>query len=165
MKVHSLMSLLLVISAACSCGTAAVSNSRLLADFKTEGFLDPDHYQVVVTGTPASGSGGLVEMREGAREDALKKLDSAVLASLSDYCIENRIKAMGLTSRDQVLNLVAARAELQAGLARFLKYGRTAFEYYNEDHSAVIVFRIEKKGLLNAIESIPVNLVAAGSKG
>jgi hypothetical protein len=165
MKVHSLMSMLLAISAACSCGTAPANSGRLSADFKTEGFLDPDHYQVVVTGTPASGLGGLVETRESAREDALKKLDSAVLASLSDYCIDNRIKALGLTGRDQVLNLPAARAELQAGLTRFLKYGRTAFEYYNEDHSAVIVFRIGKKGLLNAIESIQVNLVAAGGKG
>ena len=42
-------------------------------------------------------------------------------------------------------------------ISNYLQYGHIAFEYYNEDNSAVLVYRILKKGLKNDIEGIKLN--------
>ena len=64
---------------------------------------------------------------------------------------------MGIRDKSYILTQAEKIAKLNQVMTQYLDYGYTAFEYYNEDNSAVLVHRIIKKGLRNEIESIKIS--------
>ncbi len=139
--------------AAASCGVRVIDASVVLDDFRTEGFLDPDHFQVIVKGVPAPGTRGLVARRESALKDAESKIPQAVADAIGAYRLDHLMGRLDPADRPRVTNLEQARAEIWKDAAGYVKYGRRAFEYYNEDHSAVIVFRVYRSDLRARLES------------
>lgn len=137
-------------------------NERLAADFKTDGFLSPDHFQIIINGMPDSKSRGLVERRESAMKNAEARLRDTVIERLANHHINSRLARLRLKSISEITNLGEAKAELAGKLVPYLKYGRRAFEYYNSDHSAVIVYRISRRNLMGDIASLGVRLHYAG---
>lgn len=142
-----------------SCTVMVYDTSRLLNDFQTEGFLDRDHFQVTVKGFPDMKTRGLVEKRDSALNDAEAKIEETVLKKLADYYFLYAMKKYHIKSQKEILNFDDAQIELQNKLRAFLPYTHRAFEYFNEDYSAVIVLRIYKKNLLENLESINIKIV------
>lgn len=136
-----------------SCGIRVIDASSVLDDFRTEGFLDPDHFQVIVRGAPAPGARGLVARRESALKAAESRIPEAVADAVGTYRLECLLRRLEPADRPLVTNLEQVRAELWKEAAGYVRYGRRAFEYYNEDHSAVIVYRIYRGGLRASFES------------
>jgi len=147
---------LIPIMLAASCSLVIYDTRKLLNDFHTTGFLDQDHYQVIVRGKPKAGSRGLVEGRKTALDDAAGRVNDTVIKGLSDYYISFYVRKNGLRGTMDIEGLPEFKERLAGELSRFLKYGHRAFEYYEPDHSAVLVYRLHKRRLLKSIESISV---------
>lgn len=147
------LSLLLLIIAL-SCTFRAYDTNRLLSDYRTEGFLDPDHYQVIVEGLPDPKARGLVEKRESALKDAKARMDEVVLERLANYCLTHQARQSNIRDMADVVNLAEAKKGMKEELNKFLRYGTIAFEYYNEDHTAVLVYRITRDNLIGDLESV-----------
>ncbi len=137
-----------------ACTIKYYDTNKLLNDYKTEGFLDRDHFQVVITGSPDKESRGLVAKREAAFRNAKSRLEDGVIDRLVSYSVDNQVKKSGIKDVKDILNMDEVKRELVAGMREYLRYGRVAFEYYNEDCSAVLVYRIFKDDLVDDIESV-----------
>lgn len=135
------------------CTVKVYDTNMLLNDFKTEGFLDRDHYQVIIKGFPDKRSRGLVQRRECAIKDARTKMNEIIIDSLANYCLDYQFERLAIKDESDVLNLMKVKSKLRKRMMKYMRFGYIAFEYYNEDHSAVIVFRIYKEDLLSNIES------------
>ncbi len=153
---------ILLMSALMNACMGPAINQRLAADFKTDGFLTADHFQIVINGMPDGKSRGLVERRESAMKNAEARLRDTAIERLASYYINSRLARLRLKSISEITNLGEAKAELAGKLVPYLKYGRRAFEYYNSDHSAVIVYRISRRNLMGDIDSLGVRLHYAG---
>jgi hypothetical protein len=140
-----------------SCTIKGYDTAALTTDFRTEGFLDPDHFQIVIKAYPDRGMRGLINKRESALENAKERLNNAVIEKLSEYYLNIYLKKMGIRDKSHILTQAEKIAKLNQVMSQYLDYGYTAFEYYNEDNSAVLVHRIIKKGLRNEIESIKIS--------
>ncbi len=140
-------------------------NVKLANDFKTEGFLDPDTFQVVVRGVPDPAGRGLVEKRASARKNAAALFNETALRKLGNYYFMRLVESKKIRSKDEIINAPEAEAELRTKLMPYIASGGIAFEYYNEDYSAVIVYRMYKKNLADTIESINIHLLRAEGEG
>ncbi|MCP4131457.1 MAG: hypothetical protein GY754_10805 [bacterium] len=107
-----------------------------LTDFKKEGFLDDNYFQALVTASPEPGKAGFVNKRESAFFKAKESIVSIVPQRLARYSGS------------------AAGNELNKELRDYLSYGYIAHEYYNQDNSVILVYRVRKCGLKKEIESI-----------
>jgi len=142
-----------------SCIIRAYDVDRLKSDYKTEGFLDADHFQVIVVGTPDKDKRGLVQKRESALENAKNKLSKTVIDKLSEYYLSVHLPTLGIGSAKEIANFDDVRVNLTHELMPFLNDGSVAFEYYNYDHSAVIVFRVIRRNLQRALASVVLPVV------
>ncbi len=140
-----------------SCTIKGYDTATLTTDFRTEGFLDPDHFQVIIKAYPNRGMRGLISKRESALENAKERLNNAVIEKLSEYYLNIYLKKMGIRDKSYILTQAEKIAKLNQVMSQYLDYGYTAFEYYNKDNSAILVHRIIKKGLRNEIESIKIS--------
>lgn len=146
-----------------SCSIIGSGNKHHERNFTAEGFLDTDHFQAIITGYPDKKQKGLVDKRQSSIEKAKLQIKKTVIDKLSTYCIKHQVQKKGIASTATIPNLTMKTIEIKQKLYPFLKYGQVAFRYYNEDHSAVIVYRIVKEKLKKDIESIDVAL-APGKK-
>ena len=140
-----------------SCTIKGYDTLKLSTDFKTEGFLDPDHFQIVVKAYPDKGKRGLINKRESALENAEEQLNNTVIEKLSEYYLTFHFNKMGIRDKTSIITQTEKMAELKKVMSRYLNHGYRAFEYYNEDNSAVLVHRIFKNGLRTEIESIQIS--------
>lgn len=140
-----------------SCTIKGYDTAKLSADFQTEGFLDPDHFQIVVKAYPDRGKKGLISKRESALENAEEQLNDTIIERLSDYYLTFYAKKMGIRDKTSIIFQTEKMAELKKVMSRYLNHGYRAFEYYNRDSSAVLVYRIFKSGLRTEIESIKIS--------
>lgn len=136
-----------------ACTIKYYDTERLINDYKTEGFLDQDHYQVIVRGIPDPEVRGLVFRRRSALNDAKSRLEKTVTDSLVNYSLNFHIKESGIKEED-IINLPDVKTGLADGLKEYLSCGYNAFEYYNEDNSCILVYRIFKEDLADSIESV-----------
>ncbi len=136
------------------CTIKYYDTNKLLNDYKTEGFLDCDHFQVIVKGAPDKEKRGLVFKRDSALKDAKSRVNEAVVQSLVDYNVSHQIKKLNAANIKNIQNIEEVKKKLRAELNEYLQYGYIAFEYYGKNCSAVIVYRIYKDDLIDSIESI-----------
>ena len=137
-----------------SCTIRVYDAKRFSTDFKTEGFLDRDHFQVVIQGFPDKSKRGLVEIRESALANAKSNIIKKVVEKLSEYCINLQLRKINTNQRNKKVDLSKITSDLEPKLIGFYRSGYTAFEYHNEDNSAIIVYRVFKDGLKRKLESI-----------
>ena len=137
-----------------ACTIKYYDTNKLLNDYKTEGFLDRDHFQVVITGTPDKESRGLVFKRESALRVAKSRMEDVVIDKLVSYSVDYQVKELHLKDADDILNMDEIKRSLKIEMCEYFKYGCIAFEYYNEDCTAVLVYRIFKDELVEDLESV-----------
>jgi len=141
-----------------SCTIKVYDTNKLFNDYTTEGFLDKDHYQSIIKGSPDRKKRGLVKRRESALNDAKSKMNDKIIKSLANYSLNYQLKKMGVKldvkGKTNILNLAEVEKTINEMLTPLLQYGHITFEYYNENNSAVIVYRIFKDDLVDEIESI-----------
>lgn len=140
-----------------TCTIDVYDSNKLLNDYKSEGFLDYDHYQVVIKGTPDKKKQGILERRENALKTALKNKNKVIINSLTNFYLNHHFKEFKKKEYNDTLNHIKEKTKLKVELEKFIKYGYIAFKYYNADNSAVIAYRIFKNNLYNDIISIKIN--------
>jgi hypothetical protein len=140
----SAASIILAAGLILSCGSLTLSGEAG-KNYTTEGFLDDNHFQALITGNPDPGAQGLVEKRESAFIAVKSQAADSALEKMAGFICRN-----SSAKRDK-----KSISEIAAGLSRYKKYGYMAEEYYNEDSSVVLVYRFGKKGLRQEIESTP----------
>jgi hypothetical protein len=162
MPANKLIPAMLTVYIAIACFTACArqvyDTDRIMNDFQTEGFLDSNHFQAVIRGTADPSSRGLVETRESSLRNARWKMESTVTGRLSEYCFNCRMQALGIKDRGEILNLAEAESSLNGSLIALYKKGHTAFEYYDRDCSAVIVYRIYGRNLQSRLEHMHIKI-------
>ncbi len=148
--------LVLITLSIVSCTIRAYDTKRLATDFKTKGFIDTDHFQIVVQAHPDHDRRGLVSQRESAMENARQRLKQTVIEKLADYYLSYYARKQDVASKSALLSQTDRMLQLNQAMAQYLEYGYTAFEYYARDNSAVLVHRIVKRGLKDDIESTDI---------
>jgi hypothetical protein len=142
-----------------NCTIKYFDTNKLLNDYTTEGFLDRDHYQVIVKGNADKEARGLTASRESALKNAKAAMNEKIITSLVNYNINYHLNKAQIKNVNDVKNMGEAKKELSGKMQEFLQYGETAFEYYNHDFSAVLVYRLFKDGLAEKIESVKPSFV------
>ncbi len=165
-NLKSIISILLVLIflASPSCTIKYYDTNKLINDYTTEGFLDRDHYQVIITGKPDKDAMGLAASRASALKNAKAVMNDKIIASLVNYSLNYHLRSLNIKNINDIKNLDDAKKELSGKFPEFLQYGETAYEYYNHDFSAVLVYRLFKDGLAEKIESIKPSLVLKEEK-
>jgi hypothetical protein len=153
-----------ILSASLSCTIKYYDTNKLLNDYTTEGFLDRDHYQVIITGIPDKEAKGLVASRESALKNAKAEMNSKVIASLIKYNLNYNYKLLNIKNANDIQNSEEIKKYLSDQMQEFLRYGQIAFEYYKENFSAILVYRIFKDDLAAKIESIKPAFVLKDKK-
>ncbi len=137
-----------------SCTIRYYDTNKLANDFTSEGFLDSDHYQVTIKGMPDNSSRGLVEQRESALKNAKSIMEDIIIHNLANYSLEYHVQKLKIKDVNDIQNLTEIKKELPDKMRKFLDFGHIAFEYYNPDNSAVIVYRLFKEDLKEKIEAV-----------
>jgi hypothetical protein len=135
------------------CTIKYYDTNKLHNDFKTEGFLDRDHFQIIIKGIPEKGLKGLVAERESALNSAKAAMNEKITGSLVKYILDYNIIKLKIKPGD-IQNPDEVKKNLTSGVQQFVASGYTAYEYYNPDNSAVLVYRVFKEELIEALESI-----------
>lgn len=125
-------------------------------DITTEGFLSDSVFQVIVKSNPDKNTRGLVNQRESAYMNAKSRINEAASAALLEYWARYQEKNRVLNKNPQLLNRDNAKSIISEKFKKVIDSGVIAHEYYRENASVVIVFRIEKNGLRQSIESIEI---------
>jgi hypothetical protein len=154
-KIH-LLPVLITLSIV-SCTIHAYDTKRLATDFKTKGFIDTDHFQIIVKAHPDNDKRGLISQRESAMENARQRLKQTVLEKLTDYYLSYYARKQGIANKSTLLSQTDKMLQLHQAMVQYLEYGYTAFKYYARDNSAVLVHRIVKRGLKDDIESTGIS--------
>jgi hypothetical protein len=143
-----------VISAAfmLSCGVPSVKADKPF-DFTTQGFIDDNHFQVIVSEKPDKAAKGLVAQRDSALTIARNGIQKKAVTDLAQYRMGIYIHEKGIDPTTDDGRLTLVKKDLTAAFLPLLSYGRVIEEYYEKDNSAVILFRIEKSGLRQEVSS------------
>ncbi|TFH41138.1 MAG: hypothetical protein E4G96_06110 [Chrysiogenales bacterium] len=131
-------------------------------EIKTSGFLSDRCYQAILVIEPDQDARGLVASRKSAADKASDRtyLHRMALTSMADHAINEGRRTGALNTKANGFDLEQYRTDLAKTLSGFTGRGRTAFTYYNENHSMVVCYRLCATGLKNkmaAIIAVPEN--------
>jgi hypothetical protein len=132
-----------------SCGYKVIKFESV-DEIQYDGFINTNLYQTIITAQPDKDTTGHVDQRDSAYLNAKKVLADTVASNLVKYCIKKK-------NPNSVENFKISEesvSKLKAKLYKYVNYGKIAFEYYNENNSIVLGYRIEKNGLKYEIESL-----------
>lgn len=125
-------------------------------DFSTEGFIADSCYQVIVRVHPDASAQGLVAQRDSAYIQAKKVLRDRAESSLLEYCVNIKLPQNNASSVETG-NKDSIRTFYSTEIIRYRDKGSIAAEYYLEDNSVVIVYRIMEPGMKNRLEALYIN--------
>ena len=91
-------------------------------------------------------------------------MNDKIIANLVNYNLNYHLKILKIKNINDINNLSEAKKELSEKFQEFFQYGNMAFEYYNFDNSAVLVYRIFKEDLVDKIEAIKPSLILKEDK-
>ncbi len=112
-------------------------------DFITVGFLDNNVLQLVIRARPDAGRKGLVARRDSAKERADRSFNILAAESIADF----RAGMCKSSPPETRRFLVETSAEL-------LKYGTRVREYFGEDESILIVYRLTRNNIRGLFEGL-----------
>jgi len=133
--------ILFLITAAVSFGCSGTENIYS-NDYFTNGFLNSSCYQLIIKARPDTKTKGLVESRESAYIKAKSRVKEEAIKSLVKYIASQCRKPK---KHDSVL---------RKKLSPLLKHGIIVNEYYDENNSVNLVYRICRKGLRKEISGL-----------
>lgn len=147
------LAILLTAASLLGWGCSSSSDRHGENNFTAEGFINSGCFQAIVKSEPADISIGLVNQRESAFFVARKKIAETAMESLVLYCVNSSLKRQGIQN-DKIKNMGAAESYARTELSRYRDAGSIAAEYYLEDNSVVLVYRIREAGMKNRLDSI-----------
>jgi len=112
-------------------------------DFTTVGFLDNNVLQVIVRAQPDAGAKGLVARRDSAKGRADSNFADLAAESIADF-------RSGLCKSSSP----ASRQFLVKSAAELLEYGTRVREYFGEDESVVIIYRLSRNNIRGLVEGL-----------
>lgn len=121
-------------------------------DFSTTGFISDDCYQLASREAPDPRAQGLVERRDSAFFKAREALVPAAVNRLTDYRMSRIPPAKNGKSPEEMKKKAVQISTL---IRRICEDGRISEEFYEDDDSVILIFRICRKGLKKEIESLP----------
>jgi len=135
----------IIISAALflsGCSTSQL-HEPYASDFSTSGLLGDDCFQVIIKMEPDKEAISMHERRESAFIKAKKNIYSEAEKQIISYSLLSR-KDNGTVSE-------ADDAAIKKMAASYAESGKLEQEFYLIDDSAVLIYRIYKKGIKNEI--------------
>ena len=139
--------------AGAACATLAPPDINQAKDFTTTGFLDESTLQVIITAEADKSARGLVARRDSARNNAEKRFDELVTGGIADLRISLCMKDVK-TSSTTAQQAPALKKSIMDASRQFLQQGKRVAEYYRDDESMVIVYRISRSGIKGDFNSI-----------
>lgn len=136
-----------------SCASAVPPDLNQAKDFTSTGFIDDGTLQVIVVAEADKSVRGLVARRDSARKNAERNFAELAAGGIADFrlgqCPKNTHapQSRGQQSIDQ-------KRALMESSRLFVENGKRVAEYYREDESLVIVFRIAKSGIRSDIDAL-----------
>lgn len=127
-----------LLALAAACATVEPPGLDRYGDFTTTGFIREDTFQVVLTAGADRDARGLVERRESARKNAENGFADLAAGAIADY----RLGLCPAGGRSAEL-----KKQLIDSSRVYLEHGKRVAEFYREDESFVIVYRITKSGI------------------
>ncbi|HON77844.1 MAG TPA: hypothetical protein PK544_05095 [Spirochaetota bacterium] len=149
--------IIITTSAVLSCFTTTKVPDSIRFNYKTEGFLDKNNFQILAKGTPDSGLKSLVEKRESALRNAEKLVQSRYMQLLNEYYLKKKLPDYSPVTFPLLKYSSAIQKDLTRELSEYPGYGKQICTYYNEDASAVIVHRISRRNLQDDILGIHID--------
>ena len=117
-------------------------------DLDRAGFLNDNCIQLLLKFSPAEGASGLVNSRNSAYQNYRQQLYDNALEQLSELYFNEKLK------NEKKISSIELKKNLEEQLTPIIKKGHVAAEYYDEDHSLVVVYRIKRTDIKKIIESI-----------
>ncbi len=136
-----------------SCGYQ-IKNYETVPEFQHEGFINSNIYQTLIVSQPEKDITGHVNQRDSAYINAKKNLTDIVSGNLAKYCINKKLTSLPVNTKISE----ESEAKLKEKLQKYVEYGKIIFEYYNENNSVVLGYRIKKNGLKFEIDSISFDI-------
>lgn len=122
-----------------------------------EGFITDNLFQIKVSYPPDSDAMTMIDKRESSFFKAKRNMRENAIKKMSQYCISYNLKKNGLTTRSQLKLTDEMMKSLEENLRELSSEGFIAQEYYLEDNSAVLLFRICRNDLKQEIESFDLS--------
>ncbi|MCU0847913.1 MAG: hypothetical protein MUD12_08500 [Spirochaetes bacterium] len=144
----------LFISASCIFG----SSGRQIQDYKSEGFLNDNVFQMILQIKPDDSAKGLVQKRENAQEKAKKRLLGYSVDYMILYIINRDSKKARINDPKTIPNYRELKKLFRKTLKTYVKNGYIAQEYFREDKSLIVSYRIYGGDLKADLESLTMNM-------
>jgi hypothetical protein len=114
------------------------------SDYRTSGALGDDYFQVIITYHPDKEFKTMADQRENSFIKTKNNIISETEKQILDYYLAQKSLNVSDIQPDR-LNM------LKENFKAYAKYGNIDQEYYLADNSAVLVYRIYKKGIKQQI--------------
>jgi hypothetical protein len=144
----------------CRCDSGANPHD---GDFHTTGFIGEDRFQVVIKVPPSERARGLVERRESSLHEAQKAIEERAAQAMLHWILTSRsrdldpsqqVKHAGQPEAGAEKTAADADGRLRQRMNKLARKGSIAIEYFDEDDSAVVVYRITSKNLKKSLLSL-----------
>lgn len=117
------------------------------SDFSTSGTLTDDCFQVIITTAPDKNLKIMSEQRANSLKKARNNIkDETERQITSFYTTSKSLTSDGLP--DDKMIIIKTKSD------KYTESGKVEYEYFLIDNSAVLIFRIFKKGIKNEILNI-----------
>ena len=154
------LNFLLLITAAALAAAACSSAGKIQNDdFTNTGFIAQNCFQVIVSASPESGTYGLVNQRESSYFAAKQKIPGKIHLAMAEYII-NREIADSPSGPPDGFNRQKTIMALEIDINRYKKNGYIAAEYYSEDNSVTLAYRIVDSGIKRRLNSTAIELIS-----
>ena len=134
------------------------SSGRQIQDYKSEGFLNDNVFQMILQIKPDDSAKGLVQKRENAQEKSKKRLLGYSVDYMILYMINRDPKKARINDPKTIPNYRELKKSFRKILKPYVKKGYIAQEYFREDKSLVVSYRIYGGDLKTDLDSLTMNL-------
>lgn len=118
-------------------------------NIKKTGFLDNNHFQIIISAKPDKKLNGLVAKRENAITKARNKFQQTIYTEILNNVLDLKSKK---AKKNFDYNNVPI--DFKEKIYYFFKYGYTEAEYFDKRNNAYIIYRIKKKELNKSFISL-----------
>jgi len=139
----TIIPLILFLIFICSCRSYNLEDTQK-HNYTTSGALSDDCFQVIITARPEGNLKTMADQRENAFIKAKASIVPETEKQIMTYYTSNKTMAIENLQQENI-NMLKKRA------SEYSKSGIIEQEYYLIDNSAVLVYRIFKKGIKNEI--------------
>jgi hypothetical protein len=152
MKKHIIQTIIFLLLFISGC----LNKNIKISDFKTDGFLNNNIFQIILNIKPDDSKKGLIEKRESAYFKAKKNLHFIITDKIAEYSINFNKNKFSIKIDSK--NLEKYKKKIYINFKDIYKKGYIVEEFYDDRQNLTFVYRIQEKNLKNRIEAFTYKL-------